>query len=133
MREASYLSICLLDVSHATSRSEQNSGRFALTSNSANGGGTAFPQSATCLSLTYFMPRKSRMMMYYSGKPCIRYSLCGTQHAHSNINDAINQDFDKQLGPQYLRKNSYSCCAHCSLSPSTVSNVFTSLSCTRVR
>jgi hypothetical protein len=41
----------------AISLAEHISGRLALTSASANGGGTALPHRATCLSLAYFTPR----------------------------------------------------------------------------
>src|SRR5688572_25758541 len=48
-----------LELAHAaTSLSAPHiSGRLARTRASANGGGTALPQRATCLSLAYFLPR----------------------------------------------------------------------------
>lgn len=57
--------------------SVQSSGKLDLTKASANGGGTALPQSATCLSFAYSTPRQSRSMMYHCGKPWVRYSSCG--------------------------------------------------------
>ncbi|HCB1205874.1 TPA: hypothetical protein MYN72_004689 [Klebsiella pneumoniae] len=40
------------------------SGKLALTSASAKGGGTALPQRATCLSLAHFTLQKYMSIMY---------------------------------------------------------------------